>query len=79
MTPAPLAFLLDGKPTAEQVARLRELRALAMLMLGPAHPATQSLARAASDPAAADAALDALATLPALSRRRLLSNFSALS
>jgi hypothetical protein len=41
-----LGFLLSGCSPAEQAARLRELRALALVYLGPAHPATIALAAA---------------------------------
>jgi hypothetical protein len=68
-----LGFLLSGCSPAEQAARLRELRALALVYLGPAHPATTALAAAIGDPTAVDRALAELGAVPALRRRRLLS------
>jgi hypothetical protein len=73
----PLAFLIDT-PEPERAARLRELRALAVVLLGPAHPATRSLAAAVTDPDAAPAALAEIDRLSALPRRRLLATFGAL-
>jgi hypothetical protein len=35
-----LGFLVSGCSPSEHAARLRELRALALVYLGPAHPAT---------------------------------------
>jgi hypothetical protein len=54
---APLAFLLSGCSDAERAARCRELRALALLLCGAAHPLTVALAEAITNPAAADRAL----------------------
>ena len=64
-----LAFLLDGADAAERAARCRELRALALVYLGRAHPCTTALA----DPALSARALLELAAVPrrgrALARR----------
>ena len=46
-----LAFLLDGDGP-ERISRLRELRALALLLLGRAHRCTGTLAEAVADPTA---------------------------
>jgi hypothetical protein len=73
-----LAFLLDGVPEAERMARCRELRALSLVYLGPRHPVTIALAAAVADPAATDRALTVLDALPALRRRRLLASYGAL-
>lgn len=75
---ADLGFLLFGCSPAEQAARLRELRALALVYLGPAHPATIALAAAIANPSAEEEALAQIDTLPALRRRRLLGSYGAL-
>jgi hypothetical protein len=41
-----LAFLLDGVPEVERMARCRELRALSLVYLGLRHPVTVALAEA---------------------------------
>jgi hypothetical protein len=43
--PSSLGFLIGG-PVSEQKARLRELRVLALMLLGPDHPVTRALAAA---------------------------------
>jgi hypothetical protein len=73
-----LAFLLDGVPEVERMARCRELRALSLVHLGLHHPVTMALAAAVTDPAATDRALAELGAIPALRRRRLLANYGAL-
>jgi hypothetical protein len=75
---APLAFLLSDCSDTERAARCRELRALALVYCGSAHPATTALGAAISDPAATDRALTVLDALPALRRRRLLASYGAL-
>ncbi len=67
MTAVPLGFLLDGKSDPEQASRLRELRALAMVFAGRAHPATRALSMAVADRAAAPDALAEITRLPPLS------------
>jgi hypothetical protein len=73
-----LAFLLDGVPEAERIARCRELRALALVYCGLAHPATEALGAAIGDPAMIGRALAELDAIPALRRRRLLASYGAL-
>jgi hypothetical protein len=73
-----LGFLISGTAEAECAARLRELRALALVYCGAAHPATLALAEAIADPTTAARALAHLDGLPALQRRRLLSAYGAL-
>jgi len=48
-------------------------------LLRPRHPATAALGDAVADASAVSAALDQLARLPALRRRRLLSSYAALA
>jgi hypothetical protein len=69
---ADLGFLLSGCAPAEQAARLRELRALALLYFGLRHPVTAALRDAIGDPAMVDRALTELGMVPVLRRRRLL-------
>jgi hypothetical protein len=60
-----LAFLLDGVPEAERMARCRELRALSLVYLGLDHPVTMALAAAVTDPAAGAAhAVSAIISAP---------------
>jgi hypothetical protein len=74
-----LAFLLDGVPEVERMARCRELRALALVYCGSAHPATEALGAAITDPAMTDRALIEIDAIPALRRRRLLASYGALN
>jgi hypothetical protein len=73
-----LGFLLSGLDAHECRAHLLALKALALVYLGPRHPATQGLTAAIADPAAAALALAHLDGLPALQRRRLLAAYGAL-
>jgi hypothetical protein len=73
-----LGFLLSGCSPSEHTARLRELRALALVYLGPAHPATTALAAAVADPAMTERALGLVGDLPALRKRRLLATYAAI-
>jgi hypothetical protein len=74
----PLSFLLSSGNAPERAARLRELRALALVFCGPAHPATTALMAAVVDPAQAGHALAVAAALPAPPKRRLLCTFGSL-
>jgi hypothetical protein len=67
-----------GCSPSEHAARLRELRALALVYLGPAHPATIALAAAIVDPAMTERALRLVGDLPALRKRRLLATYGAI-
>jgi hypothetical protein len=62
---------VSGLAEGERVARLREMRALALVFCGPSHPLVSALRRAELDPAAAERALELLDALPALRHRRL--------
>lgn len=65
---------------AEQLARLRAMRALARVHCGPrGADLCRLLARAETDPAALDLALVALDRLPSNDRRHLLASYSALA
>lgn len=80
MTPdsfGPWAADLDP---AERLARLRSLRALVQLLAGARHPLVEALARAEADPRdhAALEAWEALMTIPALRRRRILGSLAQL-
>jgi hypothetical protein len=77
-TVANLGRLFRGIAESERDARLREMRAVAMLLCGAKHPLTRALERAIIDPGEADGAIAELATLPALQRRRVLATIAAL-
>jgi hypothetical protein len=78
MKPHRLDFLLRDADQLERIARIREMRALSLLLCGAAHPATVALAKAITDPTATDHALTEVDILPALRRRRLLAAYCAL-
>src|SRR5690242_10477203 len=65
-------------PELERIARLRELRAVSVVILGPEHPLVASLCLAERDQEAADRALAELSALPALPRRRILALLATL-
>jgi hypothetical protein len=67
-----------GIGDAERAARCRELRALALVYLGPTHPLTAALADAIADDSALETARTQLGAIPALRRRRLLAAYTAL-
>lgn len=72
----PWASDLDA---GERLARLRSLRAIARLCLGPRGEAfTESLRRAETDETALEPALRQLDALAALDRRAVLASFGAL-
>ena len=73
-----LDFLIAGCDEPERLARCRELRALALVFLGPDHPATVALGVAVLSADGIGPALAAIDALPALRRRRLLATFGAL-
>ena len=67
-----------GIAEAERITRCRELRALALVYLGPEHRLTVELGNAIADAGALAAARAELCALPALRRRRLLATYAAL-
>ena len=69
----------SGISETERIARLRCLRAIGHLLVGKAAPLLDALRSAEADPSARDAAAVALETLPALSRRRILSAYLAVN
>jgi hypothetical protein len=69
----PIGPWSSGIGRAERAARCRELRALALLLLGLAHPLTRALGEAVDDQDALAAARVELGAIPAPKRRRLLS------
>lgn len=72
----PFAPNLD---TAEQRARLRSLRSIAHLTLGPRGTVlTSYLRRAETDPAALEPAVDALNRLASIDRRHVLATFATI-
>jgi hypothetical protein len=69
-----------GISPAERLARLRAIRALAMLLCGgPEHPLCLELLAAERDEAALPRALALLDDLAPLPRRRLLASYAALA
>ena len=82
MSAAPDAFgpWAPGLGPAERLARLRSLRALVQIFADASHPLVIALARAESDPsdAAAQAAWDALTTMPTRPRRHVLASLARL-
>lgn len=64
---------------AERLARLRSMRAIARLTLGPRGEAfTETLRRAETDPDQLEPALHQLEALAALDRRTVLASYAAL-
>jgi hypothetical protein len=63
----------------EQGKQLRSLCAIAHLQLGPNHPLTPALRAAEDSQEALDLAYGLVEALPALTRRRLLSSFAAVT
>jgi hypothetical protein len=68
-----------GIDAAERVARLRAMRAFAMVWARPNQDFIAALARAESDPAALATAATLLNAIPALPRRRMLASYQQLS
>ena len=67
-----------GIDEAERAARFRELRVLAAVYVGSRHSLTVALGEAVTDAASSERARVELSSLPALTRRRLLSVYGAL-
>ena len=61
----------------ERIARFRALQALVRVLTGPG-PLVAALAKAETDPAAADEAAFLLSRMPSLTRRRVLATYAAL-
>ena len=69
----------DGLDSAERLARLRSMRAIARLTLGPRGGAfAKTLRLAEADPAQLEPALRQLDALASLDRRSVLCSFAAL-
>ena len=69
----------DGIDPAERLARLRSMRAITRLTLGPRGAAfTKALHRAETDPAQLEPALIRLNALAATDRRHVLASFASL-
>ncbi len=69
----------DGISQAERVARLRCLRTIAHLLLGPrGMPLKAALLRAETGEVALDHAHAAIDALPSLDRRRVLASYAAM-
>ncbi|TXN12193.1 hypothetical protein FV219_05335 [Methylobacterium sp. WL122] len=69
----------DGIDPAERLARLRSMRAIARLTLGPRGNAfIKALHRAETDPAQLEPALARLDALAATDRRHVLASFASL-
>lgn len=74
-------FALDLRP-AERLGRLRALRAIARLLLGPrGEGLTRLLALAEIDPAPSTlaCAVELINAMPSLDRRKVLSSYAALN
>lgn len=70
----------NGLEPGERVARLRSLRAIAQLLLGPRGVELRAhLCRAETDDAALPYAVDALNRLASRDRRGVLASYAALS
>jgi hypothetical protein len=63
----------------ERVAQLRSLGAIAHLQLGQDHPLVAQLRSAETDPVAFTLPRETIESLPALTRRQLLSSFGAVN
>lgn len=62
-----------GLPEGERVARIREVAAVACLIVGRSHPLVAALRSAETDTAKSAAALEQFDALPALKRRHILA------
>lgn len=69
----------DALPETEFTARLRSLRALALVYVGPHHPIVSALRDAELDPIRLAHAATILETLPALRLRRMLATYAELT
>jgi hypothetical protein len=62
-----------GLDDVERQALVREMRCLALMIVGERHPLTQALTAAADDLSRLDQVADELQRLPAMPRRRILA------
>ena len=76
--PHNLSAVFRGASDAECRSRLRELRAISLLLCGRSHPLTIALRDAVANLAEIDRALDEIGALPALRRRKVLACLAAL-
>ena len=76
--PHNLSAVFRGASQAECRCRLRELRAISLLLCGRSHPLTIALRAAIADIAEIDWVLEELEALRALRRRRVLACLAAL-
>jgi hypothetical protein len=74
-----LGFLFSGCDAAERIARLREMRALIAIYCGWNSPAKLAIDRALNSGEPIAETLSEINSLPALTRRRLLSSYGALT
>jgi hypothetical protein len=65
--------------SGERLARIRSMRALALVFVRPQRDFLEALARAEIDSAALVTALELLEKLPALPKRKLLATYADLS
>lgn len=70
---------IEGLTADERRARWRCLATLALVYAGGAHPLLRACVAAEVDPGAAGTAWAALESLPALTKRRLLTCYAALA
>jgi hypothetical protein len=78
-TPEPFGPWATNLAADERRARWRGMAALTLVFAGGAHPLLRACAAAEEDKDAAVTAWAALESLPALTRRRLLASYAALS
>lgn len=79
MSAAPFGPWSPAVEPVERIAQLRSLASLCALMCGAHHPLVGALRRAEIDGEEAARALTLLDGLPALTKRRLLSTFGAVT
>jgi hypothetical protein len=80
MTPGtPFGPWRAGLDPVERACQLRSLQALSAVFLGSSAPVVAALRDAEADPTKAADALQALDAIPALTRRRLLTTFGAVT
>jgi hypothetical protein len=75
----PFGPWIPGLDPIERTAQFRSLASLAALLIGSHHPLISALRQAERDGDAAAQAIKLLDSLPALTRRRMLSTFGAVT